>query len=266
MAGFGLKRVFIACVVLSALWSASGPARAGAPVLTAEPAAVLPHDAAAFTQGLLFHKGVFYESTGLYGRSSLRRVDPATGRVLARRALPTKFFGEGLALVGDRLYQLTWRERRVLVSDLSDLRPVGELPLPTEGWGACGLDGALVVSDGSDRLVFYDPKDMTARGEVAVTDDGAPVPLLNELEAVAGTIWANVWGDSRIAVIDPATGRVLAWVDCASLRPGVTAADLDNVLNGIAYDPATGRIWVTGKRWPNVYEIKVPGLPTKAAR
>jgi glutamine cyclotransferase len=266
MAGGGLKRVFIACVVLSALWLASAPAGAGAPVLAASRVAVLPHDPAAFTQGLLFHKGVFYESTGLYGQSSLRRIDPATGRILARRALARRYFGEGLALVGDRLYQLTWRERRVLVSGVSDLRPAGELPLPTEGWGACSLDGALVVSDGSDRLVFYDPKDMTARGEVGVTDGGAPVPLLNELEAVAGTIWANVWGDSRIAVIDPASGRVLAWVDCASLRPEAAAADLDNVLNGIAYDPATGRIWVTGKRWPNVYEIKVPGLPTKASR
>ncbi|EHJ46514.1 glutamine cyclotransferase [Solidesulfovibrio carbinoliphilus subsp. oakridgensis] len=266
MARFGLKRVFVAWALLAAVWCAPASARAGAPVLAAERVAALPHDAAAFTQGLLFHKDVFYESTGLYGRSSLRRVDPATGRVLARRALATQYFGEGLALVGGRLYQLTWRERRVLVAEPSDLRPAGELPLPTEGWGACSLDGALVVSDGSDRLVFYDPKDMTARGEVAVTDDGAPVPLLNELEAVAGTIWANVWGDSRIAVIDPASGRVLAWVDCASLRPGVTAADLDNVLNGIAYDPATGRIWVTGKRWPNVYEIKVPGLPVKAAR
>ncbi len=263
--GRGRKIFWVVWAVLGVLCLPVA-ARAGAPVLAARSVAVLPHDPDAFTQGLLFHKGVFYESTGLYGQSTLRRVDPATGRVLASRALPPQVFGEGLALVGGRLYQLSWREGRVFVANPSDLRPAGELPLPTEGWGACGLDGALVVSDGSDRLVFYDPKDMARRGAVAVTDDGAPVGLLNELETIGETIWANVWGDARIAVIDPASGRVLAWVDCAALMPGVTTADLDNVLNGIAFDPATGRIWVTGKRWPHVHQIKVPGLPVGKAR
>jgi glutamine cyclotransferase len=237
----------------------------GAPVLPAVVKTRLPHDPSAFTQGLLYRNGVFYESTGLYGRSSLRRVDPATGRVLARRELPRELFGEGLALVGGFLYQLTWREGRVLLADPADLSPRGELALPTEGWGACGLDGRLVVSDGSDQLVFYDPKTMAALGSVAVTDDGRPVSRLNELETVAGRIWANVWGDSRIAVIDPATGRVAAWVDCSGLRPGTVAVDFENVLNGIAHDPDTGRVWVTGKRWPEIYEIAVPGLPTGAA-
>lgn len=238
---------------------------AGAPVYSARSVAVLPHDPAAFTQGLLFHDGLLYESTGLYGQSSLRRVDPATGRVLASRRLPARVFGEGLALLGDRLYQLTWREGRVLVSRLSDLSPAGELPLPTEGWGACSLDGRLVVSDGSDKLFFYDPGNMSLLGSIAVTDDGAPVVRLNELEAVDRTIWANVWGDTRIAVIDPASGRVLAWVDCSGLRPDVLAADPDSVLNGIACDAATGRLWVTGKRWPALFEIKVPGLPVRGS-
>ena len=235
---------------------------AGVPVLPVVVKARLPHDPSAFTQGLLYRDGVFYESTGLYGRSSLRRVDPATGRALAQRELPRELFGEGLALVDGSLYQLTWREGRVLLADPADLSPRGELALPTEGWGACGLDGRLVVSDGSDQLVFYDPKTMVALGSVAVTDDGRPVSRLNELETVAGRIWANVWGDSRIAVIDPATGRVAAWVDCSGLRPGTVAVDFENVLNGIAHDPATGRVWVTGKRWPEMYEIAVPGLPT----
>ena len=233
-----------------------------APVLPAVAKARLPHDPSAFTQGLLYRDGVFYESTGLYGRSSLRRVDPATGRVLARRELPRELFGEGLALVGGSLYQLTWREGRVLVADPADLSPRGELALPTEGWGACALDGRLVVSDGSDQLFYYDPKTMAILGAVTVTDDGRPVSRLNELETVAGRIWANVWGDSRIAVIDPATGRVAAWVDCSGLRPGTVAVDFENVLNGIAHDPATGRVWVTGKRWPEIVEIAVPGLPT----
>lgn len=237
----------------------------GAPTLAAVVKSRLPHDAAAFTQGLVYRDGVFYESTGLYGRSNLRRVDPATGEVLARRELPRELFGEGLALVGGSLYQLTWREGRVLVADPSDLSPRGELALPTEGWGACALDGRLVVSDGSDHLFFYDPKTMAVLGSVVVTDEGRPVSRLNELETVAGRIWANVWGDSRIAVIDPATGRVAAWVDCAGLRPGTVAVDFENVLNGIAHDPATGRVWVTGKRWPEIYEIAVPGLPTGGA-
>ncbi|BAH76044.1 glutaminyl-peptide cyclotransferase [Solidesulfovibrio magneticus] len=233
-----------------------------APVLPVVVKARLPHDPSAFTQGLLYSDGVFYESTGLYGRSSLRRVDPATGQVLARRELPRELFGEGLALSGGSLYQLTWREGRVLLADPSDLSSRGELALPTEGWGACGLDGRLVVSDGSDQLFFYDPKTMAALGSVAVTDDGRPVSRLNELETVAGRIWANVWGDTRIAVIDPATGQVAAWVDCSGLRPGTVAVDFENVLNGIAHDPATGRVWVTGKRWPEINEIAVPGLPT----
>jgi glutamine cyclotransferase len=236
-----------------------------APLLPAVVKARLPHDPGAFTQGLVYRDGVFYESTGLYGHSSLRRVDPATGQVLARRELPRELFGEGLALVGGSLYQLTWREGRVLVADPSDLSPRGELALPTEGWGACALDGRLVVSDGSDQLFFYDPKTMAALGSVAVTDDGRPVSRLNELETVAGRIWANVWGDNRIAVIDPATGRVAAWVDCSGLRPGTVAVDFENVLNGIAHDPATGRVWVTGKRWPEIDEIAVPGLPTGGA-
>ena len=252
----------LALVVLLLLLSTVADA---APVLPAVVKARLPHDPSAFTQGLLYRDGVFYESTGLYGHSSLRRVDPATGRVLARRELPRELFGEGLAVVGDSLYQLTWREGRVLVADPADLSSRGELTLPTEGWGACALDGKLVVSDGSDKLFFYDPKTMAALGSVAVTDDGRPVSRLNELETVAGRIWANVWGDSRIAVIDPTTGRVAAWVDCSGLRPGTVAVDFENVLNGIAHDPATGRVWVTGKRWPEIYEIAVPGLPTGGA-
>lgn len=235
---------------------------AGAPVLPVVVKARLPHDPGAFTQGLLYRNGVFYESTGLYGRSSLRRVDPATGRVLARRELPREVFGEGLTLVDGSLYQLTWREGRVLLADPSDLSPRGELALPTEGWGACALGARLVVSDGSDKLFFHDPKTMALLDAVSVTDEGRPVSRLNELETVAGRIWANVWGDFRIAVIDPATGRVAAWVDCSGLRPGAVAVDFENVLNGIAHDPATGRVWVTGKRWPEMYEIAVPGLPT----
>lgn len=262
------KRAARLCGALSlALWlGLAGTALAGAPVIAAKSVGSIPHDPEAFTQGLLFHDGLLYESTGLYGRSSLRRLDPATGRVLDRRALPARFFGEGLALADGKLYQLTWREGRVLVADPASLRSLGELPLTTEGWGAAVLNGRLVVSDGSDALVVYDPRDMTRLRTIHVTDDGAPVTALNELETIGGMIWANVWHETRIAVIDPATGRVAAWVDCAALAKPVAAVDPEYVLNGIAHDPATGRIWVTGKDWPAIYEITAPGLPVSGKR
>lgn len=245
-------------LVLGCLWAANTMA---APVFKPVVKGKIPHDPTAFTQGLIYHQGVLYESTGLYGQSSLRRLDAATGQVLARRQLPDAIFGEGLALVDGLFYQLSWREGRVLMAHVADLAPAGELPLPTEGWGVCVFQGKLVVSDGSDRLFFYDPATMAALGSVAVTDAGTAVSRLNELEFVGGRIWANILGDNRIAVIDPATGQVTAWVDCTPLRPGATATSLEKVFNGIAHDPATGRIWVTGKNWPTIYEITVPGLP-----
>jgi glutamine cyclotransferase len=249
-----------------ATWLAPLAARAEAPVFPAAIVAELPHDPEAFTQGLLFHDGFFYESTGLYGRSSLRKVDPATGRVLLQRVLPASIFGEGLVRIGDRFFQLSWKEGRILVSNARTLAPAGEYPLAGEGWGCCLLDGMLVVSDGSDQLTFYDPGTLARQGSLAVTDAGAPVTRLNELEVVAGRIWANVWGEPRLAVIDPGSGRVLAWVDCSTLIKAAGAGGSDKVLNGIAWDPATGRIWVTGKRWSHVYEIEVPGLPVGAGR
>lgn len=261
------KRFPTAILVVALLLVCPMGSRAlAAPVFRAAVKARLSHDPGAFTQGLVYHDGSLYESTGLYGQSSLRRLDAATGKVLARRGLPASIFGEGLALLGGLFYQLSWREGRVFLANPADLSPVGELPLPTEGWGACPLDGKLVVSDGSDTLTFYDPGSMTAVGSIVVTDDGTPVARLNELELIGGRIWANVWGDNRIAVIDPASGRVAAWVDCSPLRPGVVVADLDHVLNGIAHDPATGRVWVTGKHWPGLFEITVPGLPTGGGR
>ncbi len=249
----------LACLIL--FLSLCSGVLAEVPTLRAVSVSAVPHDPAAFTQGLLYVDGSLYESTGLYGQSSLRRLDPATGRVTARSLLPAAFFGEGLALADGKLYQLTWREGRVLVWDLSTLRRVREMPLPTEGWGACFLDGHLAVSDGSDRISLYDPSDMTLLGTISVTNDGTPVTRLNELELVGNAIWANVWGETRIAVIDPATGQVAAWVDCESLAQEAGSAGFDNVLNGIAFDAATGRIWVTGKNWPKIHQIKVPGLP-----
>lgn len=252
-------------IALAAVWSLwAGRALAATPTLHAVSVATLPHDAQAFTQGLLYQGGYFYESTGLYGRSTIRQVIPATGKVVAQRNLPRTIFGEGLALAGEKLLQLSWKEGRVLVYRLTDLQPLGEFPLSGEGWGVCTMnDGRLVVSDGSNTLTYYEPSQFTKSGALPVTDAGKPVDRLNELESIGGTIWANIWGEKRIAVIDPATGHVLAWIDCASLFPKNLQDPSEDVLNGIAYDPTTKRIWITGKFWPVIHEITVPGLAAR---
>jgi glutaminyl-peptide cyclotransferase len=212
------------------------------------------HDPGAFTQGLVFDGGVLYESTGMYGQSTLRKVDPDTGAVLAKVAVEPRLFAEGLALAGGRFYQLTWREGRALVWNPSTLKIEKELPYTGEGWGLC-FDGThLVMSDGTDRLVRRDPKTFAAVGEVRVRSEGVPVSELNELECVEGTIYANVWMRSSIARIDARSGRVTAWIDASGLlRPEEERAA--DVLNGIAYRPDTGRFIITGKNWPRAFEV-----------
>jgi glutaminyl-peptide cyclotransferase len=231
---------------------------APAPVRGYRSLAVHPHDPAAFTQGLVYADGVLLEGTGLHGRSSLREVELATGRVVRSRPLAERHFGEGIALVDDRVYQLTWRSGVCIVYDRGTFRPVGSFAYRGEGWGIANDGERLVMSDGSADLVFRDPSTFAEIGRVTVRDGGAPVARLNELEWVGGEIWANVWLSDRIARIDPASGCVLAWIDLA----GILTADLRgdrrvDVLNGIAHDPASGRVWVTGKLWPALFEIAV---------
>lgn len=230
----------------------------------------LPHDAEAFTQGLILHQGRFYESTGLYGSSELRRVDPATGRVLARQPLAPRLFGEGLALcpggreAGDaRLVQLTWREGLILTYEPGSLRPRGRHRLRGQGWGlACG-GGELVVSDGTDTLRWLDPRSLAETGRSILVRDGQRrVENLNELEWVNGWLLANIWLEDTIAVIRPDTGTVALWLDLAGLRrelpPEAEAA------NGIAFDPqgdaGRGALCLTGKRWPTVFVTRLPEL------
>jgi glutamine cyclotransferase len=215
-----------------------------------------PHDPGAFTQGLLFLDGKLYESTGLYGRSSLRRVDLASGQVEARAGVPDGLFAEGLARVGDRLIQLTWKEGKALVWDLATLRKLSEFSYEGEGWGLCYDGRRLVMSDGSDRLVFRNPTSFAKEGEVLVRRAGMPLRNLNELECSAGVVYANVWQDSHLARIDPSSGQVTAWIDAAGLLDASEAAGTD-VLNGIAEMNTTGHLLVTGKLWPHVYEVEV---------
>lgn len=221
-----------------------------------------PHDPEAFTQGLLFHDGELYEGTGLWGRSSLRRVTLATGEVQQQHNLEDRYFGEGLALWGDRLIQLTWRSGRGFVYDRATFQLLQTFQYPTEGWGLTQDGDALILSDGSDLLYFLDPETFQLRRYLTVKDGDRPINRLNELEYINGEVWANIWLDTRIARIDPATGQVLAWIDLAGLDP-TAQQNPDAVLNGIAYDAQGDRLFVTGKLWPRLYEIEIlpPTLP-----
>mgnify|MGYP001562161694 FL=1 len=232
-----------------------------------------PHDPTAFTQGLELVDGRILESTGRYGESEIREVDRATGRVLRSAALDATWFGEGLTALGDgRAVQLTWKAGRAVVWDLPTLTEVDVLTYGGQGWGLCRLPdtdvdlgqdqeaGSLVMSDGSDRLTFRD-LELTRTGDVEVRLDGMPVTRLNELECVDGTVWANVWQTDTIVAIDPSTGTVTAVVDASGLLADRSSLGDDDVLNGIAHDPETGRFLLTGKRWPVLFEVVFEPAP-----
>jgi glutamine cyclotransferase len=226
-----------------------------APVYGYRVVAEYPHDRDAFTQGLVYADGVLYEGTGLNGESELRRVELETGEVLQSVALEEQHFGEGIALLGNRIYQLTWQSQTAFVYDRETFEPVGTLSYPTEGWGLTTDGERLIMSDGTSRIVFRDPETFAELGSIDVQDSGQPIPNLNELEYIDGEIWANVWQSDVIARIDPATGRVTGWINLAGLLE--RRARQADVLNGIAHDPTTGRLFVTGKLWPRIFEIEL---------
>ena len=233
-----------------------------APVQNFKIIATFPHDTTSFTQGLVYAgNGEFYESTGLQGESTLRRVEIATGRTLQRIEVPAPYFAEGLALVGDELLQLTWQHKLGFVYDRQTFKQKRTFPYTTEGWGIA-FDGTsqLVMSDGSSTLTFLDPKTLAATRTLRVQDAGRAVSNLNELEWIEGEIWANVWTTDRIVRISPNTGEVNAWVDLSTLYPRAQRMPPADELNGIAYDKATRRIFITGKKWPKLYQIAV-GTP-----
>ena len=229
-------------------------------------ARAFPHDPDAYTQGLLYDSGFLYESTGHYGQSSLRKVELETGAVVQLHQLDDRFFGEGLALFGNRLLQLTWRAHKGFAYRLNSFEPLAEFAYPTEGWGLTCDGELLVMSDGSATLYFRDPFTFAEVSRVAVVAQGRPVPQLNELEWVAGEVFANIWQTDTIARIDPATGQVAGWIDLTGLlsdadRRGSNA----EVLNGIAYDPEGERLFVTGKWWPKLYQIELISPSPKGA-
>jgi glutaminyl-peptide cyclotransferase len=217
-----------------------------------------PHDPSAFTQGLVLDGDTLYESVGNYGKSALRQVDLLTGLERRRVKLPPGLFGEGLARVGERLIQLTWKERRALVWDVQTFERLGEHRYTGEGWGLCYTGEHLLMSDGSERLTAREPSTFKALGGVSVTLDGKPVIGINELEYAQGFVYANVWQNDKLLRIDPATGCVLALIDATELRRrlGVHPWSVD-VLNGICFSPARKSFFLTGKFWPKLFEVAV---------
>lgn len=228
-----------------------------APVYRFEVVARYPHDSDAFTQGLTFYGGDLFESTGLYGGSTIRLVDLATGAIMKQRHLAEQYFGEGLTIVDGWLVQLTWRSEVAFVYDPVDLHKVDEFPIVGEGWGSTTLNGRLVISDGSSWLRFLDPFDKGVTGAIQVTEQGRPVTGLNELEVVQGLIYANVYPSDCLAMIDPASGRVTGWLDLGSLVPLSERSGAAAVPNGIAYNAKIGGVFVTGKLWPYIYQLRI---------
>lgn len=248
-----LRRALLGAVVLVTL-VATGCAPSPVPVLRPEVLAEQPHDTSAFTEGLELADGVLYEGAGLEGRSQLRELDPATGALRRAVPLPGSLFGEGITVVGDRIWQLTWRDGVALEWDRTTLRLRRQVPLAGEGWGLCHDGSRLVRSDGTDRLRFHDPVTFAETGSVRVTLDGGEVTRLNELECVDGQVWANIWRTDRLVRIDPADGHVTAVVDTGGLLDAQRRAGTD-VLNGIAA-VGDGEFLLTGKLWPAMFRVR----------
>jgi glutamine cyclotransferase len=223
------------------------------------------HDPTAFLQGLVWHDGGFYESTGLPGQSTLRRVKFPSGQVTKSISLAPELFGEGLAMVGDELIQLTWQSRRGFVYDRESFALMREFSYDSEGWGLTYDGTSLILSDGSDGLTYLDPRSFERLHKLPVTWDGRPQFNLNELEFIEGEIWANVWNTDFIVRIDPSSGRVTSFLDLKGILPSDVQRTSDDVLNGIAYDSVNKRIFVSGKRWPRLFEIKLTKLVNEKA-
>jgi glutaminyl-peptide cyclotransferase len=232
------------------------PAAIGVATYRAEIVHRYPHDATAFTEGLEWYDGALYESTGLVGRSGVRRAD-LSGAVLSYVELPPPYFGEGITIFRGTLYELTWKQGVGFRYDARSLERRGRFTYAGEGWGLTHDDHSLIMSDGTNVLRFLDPATLRVQRALAVTAEGMDVPRLNELERIHGEIWANVWQVPEIARIDPKSGHVIAWIDLGSLVPPLPPGDTIDVANGIAYDSTSDRIFVTGKLWPTLFEIRV---------
>ncbi|MEA3364545.1 MAG: glutaminyl-peptide cyclotransferase [Candidatus Hydrogenedentes bacterium] len=245
----------LSCIEMSG--DPSDDAEQGITIYTYRVVKAFPHDPEAFTQGLVFENGFLYEGTGRRGESCLREIVIETGEVVRMAPLEDAYFGEGIAIVGERIIQLTWRSQIGFVYDKNSFERIGQFTYPTEGWGLT-YDGArLIMSDGSSFLYFLDPESFERTGQVQVTGPDGPITRLNELEYIDGEVYANIWRTDRIARIDPLTGDLLAWINLEGLLASEDRTGDEDVLNGIAYDADTERLFVTGKLWPKVYEIEL---------
>ena len=237
------------------LLGASGPERV--PVERVEVVHAYPHDRTAFTEGLLYLDGRLYESTGLEGRSTIREVRLEDGKLVRQAVIPPQYFGEGLVNWGSKLVSLTWQHGLGFIWDRATFKRIGEWRYTGEGWALTQNGREIIMSDGTPQLRFLDPATLKEKRRITVTAGGSRVSRLNELEWVKGDVLANVWMTDRIARIDPATGRVKAWIDLSALTAKVPRRGADDVLNGIAYDAKGDRLFVTGKNWPVLYQVRI---------
>jgi glutamine cyclotransferase len=255
-----------AVLLIAGAWFALGERAAEGPpgVQPVEIVKAYPHDSQAYTEGLFFDQGMLFESTGEEGTSGFRKANLATGEVVARSELPSSYFGEGIVGWKDKIYQLTWKDQKGFIYNRADFRPLGEFAYKGEGWGLTHNGKSVIMSDGTATLRFLDPDTLAQQSTLKVTANGCPVPQLNELEWVDGEIWANIWRTDLIARIAPESGKVKGFLDVSALGP-VNAGE-DEVPNGIAYDSGAKRIFVTGKMWPQLYEVRVgSGTPNGSA-
>lgn len=224
-----------------------------------------PHSTDAFTEGLVFLNGRLFESTGMNGHSTLREDDLATGKVLRQADVPPEYFGEGLAIIGGKAYQLTWQAHKGFVYDLDTFKVEKEFAYTGEGWGLTTDGHSLIMSDGTSQIRFLDPATFAVQRTIAVTEQGQPVDQINELEYIKGEIYANVWRTTNILRINPQTGAVTGVVDFAGLLPLADRRATTDVFNGIAYDAANDRLFVTGKYWPKIFEVKLKPVATNSS-
>ena len=273
-----LKRALLSLLLVPALvgltWAGDGKSTVNAqvdrdyvltqksvPVFTYKTLRSLPHESSSYTEGLVIDNGTLYEGTGRYGRSALYRKDLLGGAQVKSLSLDDAHFGEGVTVMGDRLYQLTYKSNLGFIYDKSSFQRLGEFAYDAQGWGLTHNGHQLIMSNGSAALVFLDPNTFLPTHRLIVTDERGPIGFLNELEYVDGQIYANIWQTDLIARIDAKTGKVSAWIDLTGLNPDTDLYTYPFVLNGVAYNPATGKLWVTGKCWPYIWEIDLIPKP-----